>query len=64
MATLSCAVLFRTRSGVALEVKNGVLYSKNINEVKKALNEDVKSKSWIDRQMAMNYLRLISRAGL
>lgn len=64
MAILNGDVLFRTKSGVTLEVRNGVLCSKNIEEVKKALNEDAKSNSWIDKHMAISYLRLISRAGL
>ena len=63
MATLPCAVLFRSRSGATLEVRNGVLHSENVEEVKKALNEDLKG-SWIDRQMAASYLKLIHKAGL
>lgn len=64
MAQLRNCVLFRSRSGATLEVRNGVLHSENVDEVKKALNEDVKSGSWIDRQMGISYLKLIHRAGL
>ena len=35
---LSNAVLFKTKSGVTLEVHNGVLHTKNAEEVKRALN--------------------------
>lgn len=64
MAQLRNCVLFRSRSGATLEVRNGVLHSENAEEVKRALNEDARSNSWIDRQMAQSYLKLISRAGL
>ena len=63
MAQLRNCVLFHSRSGATLEVRNGVLYTKNANEVKKALNEDLKG-SWIDRQMATSYLKLMHGAGL
>lgn len=63
MAQLANCVLFRSRSGATLEVRNGVLHSENVDAVKKALNEDLKG-PWIDRQMAMSYLKLIHRAGL
>ena len=63
MAQLGNCVLFRSRNGATLEVRNGVLHSENVKEVKKALNEDLKG-SWIDRQMASSYLKLIARAGL
>lgn len=56
-------VLFRSRSGATLEVKNGVLHTENVEEVKKALNEDLNGSSR-DRKMAISYLRLIQMAGL
>ena len=61
---LSNAVLFKTKSGATLEVRNGILHTENAKEVKRALNEDARSNRRIDRQMALSYLRLMSYAGL
>lgn len=64
MAQLKSCVLFRSKSGATLEVRNGILHTENAEEVKRALNEDARSNRWIDRQMAHSYLKLMSRAGL
>jgi hypothetical protein len=56
-------VLFRSRSGATLEVRNGILHSENVEEVKRALKEDLRG-SWVDRQMAKSYLQLLTQAGL
>ena len=63
MAQLPHTVLFQTRSGITLELKNGVLYSQNIEAVVSALKQDAKSKIKFERDMALNYLLLIHRAG-
>lgn len=63
MAQLPNTVLFQTRSGVTLELRNGVLYSQNIDNVVAALKQDAKSDNKFERQLALNYLLLIHRAG-
>ena len=63
MARLPHTVLFKTKSGITLELKNGVLYSQNIDEVVSALKQDAKSNDKFERNLALNYLLLIHRAG-
>ena len=64
MAQLQSAVLFQAKSVATLEVRNGILHTENAEEVKRALNQCARSNSWIDRQLAIGYLKLMSLAGL
>ena len=57
-------VLFETKSGVKLEVKNGGLYTTNEPEVRKALEVDLASNNPMDRQMAESVCVLMQKYGL
>ncbi len=57
-------VLFQTKSGVKLEVRNGGLYTTNEPEVRKALEVDLASSNPMDRQMAHNVCMLMQKYGL
>ena len=57
-------VLFQTRSGVKLEVRNGGLYTTNRQEIEQALEEDLHSDNSIDVQMAESVCMLIQKYGL
>lgn len=57
-------VLFQTKSGVKLEVKNGGLYTTNEPEVRKALEVDLASNNPMDKQMAESVCVLMQKYGL
>ena len=57
-------VLFETKSGVKLEVKNGGLYTTNEPEIRKALEEDLASDNPMDVQMAESVCALMQKYGL
>jgi hypothetical protein len=57
-------VLFQTKSGVKLEVRNGGLYTTNEPEVRKALEVDLASNNPMDRQMANKICMLMQKYGL
>lgn len=57
-------VLFQTKSGVKLEVKNGGLYTTNRQEVEQALDKDLHSDNPMDRQMAESVCVLMQKYGL
>lgn len=57
-------VLFRTKSGVKLEVKNGGLYTTNEPEIRKALEEDLHGDNPMDVQMAESVCMLMQKYGL
>lgn len=57
-------VLFQTRSGVKLEVRNGGLYTTNREEIEQALEEDLHSDDPIDVQMAESVCMLMQKYGL
>ena len=57
-------VLFQTKSGVRLEVRNGGLYTTNRQEVEQALDEDLHSDNPMDVQMAESICMLMQKYGL
>ena len=57
-------VLFQTKSGVKLEVKNGSLYTTNCQEIEQALEEDLRSDNPIDVQIAESICILMQKHGL
>ena len=57
-------VLFQTKFGVKLEVKNGGLYTTNEPEIRKALEEDLASDNPMDVQMAESVCTLMQKYGL
>ena len=57
-------VLFQTKSGVKLEVRNGSLYTTNCQEIEQALAEDLHSSNPIDIQLAESLCMLIQKYGL
>ena len=57
-------VLFQTKSGVKLEVRNGSLYTTNCQEVEQALEEDLRSSNPMDVQMAESICILMQKHGL
>lgn len=57
-------VLFQTKSGVKLEVRNGGLYTTNRQAVEQALDEDLHSDNPMDRQMAESVCMLMQKHGL
>ena len=57
-------VLFETKSGVKLEVRNGGLYTTNEPEIRKALEEDLHSDNPMDVQMAESVCMLMQKYGL
>ena len=57
-------VLFQTKSGVKLEVKNGSLYTTNCQEIEQALEEDLRSDKLMDIQMAESICILMQKHGL
>ena len=57
-------VLFQTKSGVKLEVKNGSLYTTNCQEIEQALEEDLRSDNPIDVQIAESICILMHKHGL
>ena len=57
-------VLFQTRSGVKLEVRNGSLYTTNRQEIEQALEEDLHSDIPMDVLMAESVCTLIQKYGL
>ena len=57
-------VLFQTKSGVKLEVKNGGLYTTNRQEIEQALEEDLHSDIPMDVLMAESVCMLIQKYGL
>ena len=57
-------VLFQTKSGTKLEVRNGGLYTANRQEIEQALEEDLRSDNSMDVQMAESVCMLIQKYGL
>ena len=57
-------VLFQTKSGVKLEVRNCGLYTTNRQEIEQALEEDLRSDNSMDVQMAKSICMLIQKYGL
>lgn len=57
-------VLFQTKSGVKLEVRNGSLYTTNCQEIERALEEDLRSDNPMDVQMAESICILMQKHGL
>lgn len=57
-------VVFRTRSGIQLEVKNGSLYTTNESEVRAALEEDLQSENPIDVTMAEAIVDMMCEYGV
>ena len=57
-------VLFQTKSGVKLEVRNGSLYTTNCQEIEQALEEDLRSNNLMDVQMAESICILMQKHGL
>ena len=57
-------VLFQTKSGVKLEVRNGSLYTTNCQEIEQALEEDLRSNNPMDIQMAESICMLMQKHGL
>lgn len=57
-------VVFRTRSGIQLEVRNGSLYTTNESEVRAALEEDLQSKNPIDVMMAEAVVDMMCEYGV
>ena len=57
-------VLFQTKSGVKLEVRNGSLYTTNRQEIEQALEEDLHSDIPMDVLMAESVCTLIQKYGL
>ena len=57
-------VLFQTKSGVKLEVRNGNLYTTNRQEIEQALEKDLHSDEPIDVQIAAFICKLIQKYGL
>ena len=57
-------VLFQTKSGVKLEVRNGNLYTTNCQEIEQALEEDLRSNNPMDVQMAESICILMQKHGL
>ena len=57
-------VLFQTKSGVKLEVRNGSLYTTNRQEIEQALEEDLHSDEPMDVQVAAFVWKLIQKYGL
>ena len=57
-------VLFQTRSGVKLEVRNGGLYTTNRQEIEQALEQDLHSDNPMDVQMAESICILMQKHGL
>lgn len=64
MKTKADNVLFQTKSGVKLEVRNNGLYTTNREEIEQALEEDLRSDDPIDVQMAESVCMLIQKYGL
>lgn len=57
-------VLFETKSGVKLEVRNGGLYTTNRQAIEQALDEDLHSDNPMDVQMAESVCMLMQTYGL
>ena len=57
-------VLFQTKSGVKLEVRNGSLYTTNCQEIEQALEEDLRRSNPMDVQMAESICILMQKHGL
>ena len=57
-------ILFQTKSGVKLEVRNGSLYTTNCQEIEQALEEDLRSDNSMDIQMAESICILMQKYGL
>lgn len=57
-------VLFQTKSGTKLEVRNGSLYTANRQDIEQALEEDLHSDIPMDVQMAESVCTLIQKYGL
>lgn len=57
-------VLFQTKSGTKLEVRNGGLYTTNRQEIEQALEEDLHSDIPMDVLMAESVCTLIQKYGL
>ena len=57
-------VLFQTKSGVKLEVRNGSLYTTNCQEIEQALEEDLRSDNPMDVQMAESICILMQKYSL
>ena len=64
MKTKADNVLFQTKSGIKLEVRNGGLYTTNSKEIEQALEEDLRSDNPIDVQMAESVCMLMQKYGL
>ena len=64
MELIESDVLFQTRSGVKLEVRNGGLYTTNRQEIEQALEEDLHSDEPMDVQVAAFVWKLIQKYGL
>jgi hypothetical protein len=57
-------VLFQTKSGTKLEVRNGGLYTTNRQEIEQALEKDLHSDNPMDVQMAESICMLMQKHGL
>lgn len=57
-------VLFQTKSGIKLEVRNGGLYTTNRQDIEQALEEDLHSDIPMDVLMAESVCTLIQKYGL
>lgn len=57
-------VLFQTKSGVKLEVRNGSLYTTNCQEIEQALEEDLHSSNPMDMLMAESICMLMQKHDL
>lgn len=57
-------VVFQTRSGVRLEVRNGSLYTTNESAVHAALEEDLHSENPIDVMMAEAVVDMMCEHGV
>ena len=62
--TLEGTVIFRTASGVALEVRNGGLYTTDREAIEQALDKDLHSNNPMDVQMAEKVSLLLQKYGL
>lgn len=61
---LEGTVIFRTASGVALEVRNGGLYTTDREAIEQALDKDLHSDNPMDVEMAEKVSLLLQKYGL
>ena len=56
--------VFETKSGITLELREGSLYTTNLNEVEKALKEDLESNDIIARFFANKICYMMQEFGV